>query len=152
MAKIILGIDGKTILDVIALVKTDVDQAYITGTTPLSKYQFIDISDSDFDAVSVLTKDLESVDVDNNSATFVECEDNAYGDDLNKDDFKAELANWIGWLTKRTTNRPDHSNHSKAVACLDYLKTIDVDSLSYPTTDVMRKILANGTPINLRCL
>ena len=152
MAKIIFRKNGTSLLDIIALVKTDVDQAYITGTTPLSNYHFIDISDSDFDAVSVLTKDFVAVVVGNNSATFVECEDNAYGDDVNKDDFQQNLSSWIARLSKATTNKPDHSNHSKAVACLDYLKTIDVDSLSYPTTDVTRKILANGTPINLACL
>tara|TARA_R100001163_G_scaffold65742_1_gene64415 strand:- start:3688 stop:4146 length:459 start_codon:yes stop_codon:yes gene_type:complete len=152
MAKIIFRKNGTSLLDIVALVKTDVDQDYVTGNTPLSQYHFIDISDSDFDAVSVLTKDFVAVDVGNNSATFVECEDNAYGDDVEKDVFTNNLTQLIDLLTKRTTSKPNHSNHSKAVACLDYLKTIDVDSLSYPTTDVMRKILANGTPINVKCL
>lgn len=153
MAKIILRKGGTQVSDIMAYAKTAADEAYVCGNTPLSNFVFVDMSDSDFDAMSVFTKDLDTIDVANNSATFVDIPADFFDEvDVDEENFKTNLQDWKTTLSKRIANRPNQSNHAAAVACLDYLNTIDLSTMSYPTTQIIKKCLVNGTPVNLACL
>jgi hypothetical protein len=122
-------------------IKVDGDAA---GHAQLDKCEIVDISDEDYEAFFNGTKNLV---IENNTPTFVaRIEDETQVD---KEVFTQSYNNFKQNLEFSISMKPSHSKITEAQACLSFINTIDVDSISYPTDHLDKQMKDNGTFVAL---
>ena len=126
-------------------VKTDQDADYLLGdhtitSTTIEK----EISDADYDSFFNGTKDIS---IENNLPVFVDAQHDTR--QLDEETFTAEYNRYKKALEYQISIKPNHSQITKAQACLAFLNTIDVSNLSYPTDNFEKKLKDNDTFVGL---
>ena len=98
----------------------------------------------DYEAFFNGTKNLV---IENNTPTFVaRIEDETQVD---KEVFTQSYNNFKQNLEFSISMKPSHSKITEAQACLSFINTIDVDSISYPTDHLDKQMKDNGTFVAL---
>ncbi len=151
MAKIVfINKDNLQASDLVGLAKTDVDLEYLTRGQD-SLYKIFDVSDEDYDAVVNGTKEFDHENFSNNTPT-IRTTPTSEATSISKEDFKKELQDRIEMLTDKIRARPNHSQIEKARESLTYLESIDLDSLTYPTSGIEFKLKENNKLFNFTVL
>lgn len=140
MAKIVFrNVENLEAGDFIGYAKTDVDLEYLTrGYDNL--YKIFDISDEDYDAIVEGTKEFDHETFSNNTPTIRTVPTLETTKLVDREEFEAELGQYIDMIDQRISGRPNHSQVEKAREVLTYLKSIDLDSLTYPTPGIQDKM------------
>ncbi len=143
MAKIVFrNVENLQANDLVGLAKTDVDLEYLTRNQD-NLYKIFDVSDEDYDAVVEGTKEFDHENFSNNTPT-IRTTPTSEATSLSKEEFKKELEDQIETLTDKIRARPNHSQIEKVRESLTYLESIDLDSLTYPTSGIEFKLKNNN--------
>ena len=147
MAKIVFrNVENLQVGDLVGFAKTDVDLEYLTrGQDNL--YKIFDVSDEDYDAVVEGTKEFDHENFSNNTPT-IRVRPTQEASSISREDFEKEINYRIHELTQRIEGRPNHSQIEKARQSLEYLISIDLDSLTYPTSGIEFKLKENNKLFN----
>jgi hypothetical protein len=136
MAQIVFrNIDTLELGDLIGYAKTDTDLEYITrGYNHL--YKIFDITDSEYEDVFNGVKEVE---ISNITPTLVTLPITDEGT-VNKEVFTNELENFKSHLRDALAVKTNHSKKTEANEIMEYLNSIDVESLTYPTVHLPQKM------------
>ena len=145
MAKIVFrNVDTLELGDLIGYAKTDTDLEYKTrGYNHL--YKIFDITDSEYEDVFNGVKELA---LSNNTPTLVEVPIIDDGT-ISKEKFTEELESFKAQLREALASKTNHSKKTEANEIMEYLDSIDVESLTYPTVRLHKKMRDDNKLISL---
>jgi len=136
MAKIVFtNVDTLDLGHLIGYAKTDTDLEYKTrGYNHL--YKIFDITDSEYEDVFNGVKELA---LSNNTPTLVAVPIRDDGT-ISKEQFTEQLENFKFQLRDALASKTNHSKKTEANEIMEYLDSIDVESLTYPTVHLQQKM------------
>ena len=141
MAKLLFALDKDLDLTTfIHSVKVDSDADYVCA---LNACKIVEITDAEYENFFNGTKWLR---VENGTHSFVDADDSAQVDEFT---FTDDYNNYKPRLEDKIKRQPNHSKLAEAQACLTFLNTIDVNSISYPTDSLDKRLKDNNTYVAL---
>ncbi len=156
MAKLLFVNDlGQTISNFVGAGSTSTDLEYLHNN--LSVCEQVDITEDEY--VGILTGQKVLDFTESNVRVLNQPEDlansSAEGIDNipqieDKEEFLRQLNIFKRDITKKINDKPNHSQITKAQDCLDYVNSIDVDSLSFPHDDLYVKMFNANKYINIK--
>ena len=156
MAKLLFVNDlGQTISNFVGAGSTSTDLEYLHNN--LSVCEQVDITEDEY--VGILTGQKVLDFTESNVRVLNQPEDLANSstegiDNISqiedKEAFLRQLNIFKTDITKKINDKPNHSQITKAQDCLDYVNSIDVDSLSFPHDDLYVKMFNANKYINIK--
>lgn len=123
--------------------KTATDENYIHGKESLT---MVEISDANYDNFFDGTSKIECND---NNVTFVP---NTIDETQESEEvYKNDYGTFKSMLEAKIAYKTNHSKITEAQACLNYLNTVDVESLTYPRKPLRKELKDNGVFVALNC-
>ena len=145
MAKLIFNNVGTDESNLIKAVGNSTDEQYVVGDMPSSQFNFIDISDSDYDAMGSGSKYLS---MSEGTPTFNDVTD-AFDFQTTKDNFLAHFEDYKKTLTDLVASKPNHSKITEANSALNWVNSYDTSSLADNVDSLEKQMITAGTYICL---
>lgn len=141
MAKIIFqNVTDIAYQNVIGAGSTDQDIDYIIGDHNLiSNYKSFDLTDSEYNG---LFDGSKSYTISDNSVTVAD--HTMSTETVSEAEFKTQYDNYKQAISDRISSKGSHSKITEANACLTYLNSLDLSSLSYPHDNLYKKLKDNN--------
>ena len=141
MAKIIFkNVTDIAYEDVIGAGSTNQDIDYIIGDhTLISNFKSFDLTDAEYDG---LFDGSKSYTISNNSITVID--HTMSTETVSEEEFKTQYDNFKQSISDKVSAKPNHSKITEANACLTYLNSLDLSSLSYPHDNIYKKLQDNN--------
>lgn len=141
MAKLWFNEDKNTDHFVVAT-KTATDESYIHGIHTLHS---VDITDAEFDSLSNGSKTFTCVD-----GTVTWSDFSPSSDTMDRENYERSLNEFKKQVDGKITFKTSHSKITEFTALKTYLDAIDLDSKTYPVTNLVKELIDNNKFVDLR--
>ena len=137
MAKLIFSnVDNISYEVCIGACSTDQDLTYLIGDlNKINEYKSFDITEDEYDGLFDGSKSYE---ISNNAPVIID--HTMSTETVSEDEFKTQYDNFKKNLEDKVAHRVNHSKIAEAQSCLNYLNSLDLSSLSYPHSNLFKKL------------
>ena len=105
----------------------------------ISNFKSFDLTDAEYDG---LFDGSKSYTISDNSITVIE---HTMSDEtVSEEEFKTQYDNYKQAIIDKIAKKTNHSKITEANACLTYLNSLDLSSLSYPHDNIYKKLQDNN--------